>query len=165
VKKFADKLKAARDEIATTLMWEICKNKSAAYKEVDRTVVYIMDTIAELKKMENSSTAVVHTEGVVCCARSGRGFMLFNQVAQIKRSSLGVVLCAAPYNYPLNETYTTLIPALIMGNVVILKTPTTGALCHQPTLKMFAECFPPGVVNIIHGAGMCVCTRVLCALP
>ena len=77
--------KAAREEIATILMWEICKNKSAAFKEVDRTVVYINDTIAELKKLENSSTAVVHDSGII---------------AQIKRSPLGVVLCAAPFNYP-----------------------------------------------------------------
>ena len=46
-----------------------------------------------------------------------------------------------------------MIPALIMGNTVVLKTPNTGGLCHQPTLKLFAECFPPGVVNIIHGSG------------
>ncbi len=29
-------------------------------------------------------------------------------------------------NYPLNETYATLIPALLMGNVVLMKVPTVG---------------------------------------
>jgi glyceraldehyde-3-phosphate dehydrogenase (NADP+) len=37
----------------------------------------------------------------------------------VRRSPLGV-LCLGPYNYPLNETFTLLIPALIMGNPVIL---------------------------------------------
>ncbi len=31
--------------------------------------------------------------------------------AQVRRGPLGVVLCMGPYNYPLNETFATLIPA------------------------------------------------------
>lgn len=37
----------------------------------------------------------------------------------------GIVLCLGPMNYPLNETYATLIPALLMGNVVLMK------VCHH----------------------------------
>jgi glyceraldehyde-3-phosphate dehydrogenase (NADP+) len=33
----------------------------------------------------------------------------------VRRGPLGVVLCLGPYNYPLNETFALLIPALIMG--------------------------------------------------
>ena len=33
----------------------------------------------------------------------------------IKRAAIGVMLCLGPYNYPFNETYATLIPALLMG--------------------------------------------------
>jgi glyceraldehyde-3-phosphate dehydrogenase (NADP+) len=58
-----------------------------------------------------------------------------------------------PFNYPFNETYTTFIPALIMGNCVVLKLPRTGVLCHYPTFEVFQKVFPPGVVNIIAGAG------------
>jgi len=58
-----------------------------------------------------------------------------------------------PFNYPLNETYTTLIPALIMGNTLVVKPPKFGILLHQPLLAAFAECFPPGVVNFIYGDG------------
>jgi glyceraldehyde-3-phosphate dehydrogenase (NADP+) len=36
-------------------------------------------------------------------------------------------------NYPLNETYATLIPALLMGNVAIMKVPTIGGLSHLLT--------------------------------
>jgi len=58
-----------------------------------------------------------------------------------------------PFNYPLNETYTTLIPALIMGNTLVVKPPKFGVLLHQPLLETFAECFPKGVVNFIYGDG------------
>jgi acyl-CoA reductase-like NAD-dependent aldehyde dehydrogenase len=39
-------------------------------------------------------------------------------IAQIRRAPLGVILCLGPFNYPLNETYTLVIPGLIMGNVL-----------------------------------------------
>jgi glyceraldehyde-3-phosphate dehydrogenase (NADP+) len=61
-----------------------------------------------------------------------------------------------PFNYPLNETFTTLIPALIMGNTVIFKPSKHGVLLHSPLLAAFAESFPPGVVNTVYGEGRVV---------
>ena len=58
-----------------------------------------------------------------------------------------------PYNYPLNETFTTLIPAIIMGNPVISKLPWFGQLLNTPLLEAFRDSFPAGVVNIINGKG------------
>ena len=49
-------------------------------------------------------------------------------IGQIRRTPLGVVLCMGPYNYPLNETFATLIPALLMGNTVVFKPPQYGTL-------------------------------------
>jgi glyceraldehyde-3-phosphate dehydrogenase (NADP+) len=34
-----------------------------------------------------------------------------------------------------------------------MKLPRTGVLCHQPTLELFRDIFPPGVVNIVAGSG------------
>jgi glyceraldehyde-3-phosphate dehydrogenase (NADP+) len=58
-----------------------------------------------------------------------------------------------PFNYPLNETFTTLIPAVIMGNPVVVKLARFGQLLWEPLLEGFRECFPEGVVNIINGLG------------
>jgi len=58
-----------------------------------------------------------------------------------------------PFNYPLNETLTTLIPALIMGNSVIVKPPKHGVLLYGPLLQAFRDAFPKGVVNVICGEG------------
>lgn len=138
IEKFLHELKAKRDEIVHILMWEICKVEADAKKEVDRTIVYIQDTIKALKDLENKSSSFTIDSG---------------SVAQIRRAPLGVVLCMGPFNYPFNETYTTFIPALIMGNSVILKLPRVGILCHYPTFEIFQKIFPPGVVNIISGAG------------
>jgi glyceraldehyde-3-phosphate dehydrogenase (NADP+) len=53
----------------------------------------------------------------------------------------------------LNETFTTLIPAIIMGNTILFKPPKHGTLLHYPLLKAFQESFPKGVVNTIYGRG------------
>jgi hypothetical protein len=39
---------------------------------------------------------------------------------------------AGPFNYPFNETYTTLIPAILMGNSVVMKLPNVGCLGPPP---------------------------------
>jgi glyceraldehyde-3-phosphate dehydrogenase (NADP+) len=49
-----------------------------------------------------------------------------------------------PFNYPLNETFTTLIPALIMGNTVIFKPPKYGVLLHAPLLRGVCRVVPAG---------------------
>merc|ERR1711976_381891 len=114
--------------------WEICKNSPAAAKEVDRTITYIEETLRQIKHMVNDDSDFTRVEGVV---------------AQVRRAPYGVVLCCGPFNYPFNETYTVLIPALLMGNAVVMKLPRVGVLCHYPTLELFRDCFPPGVVNVI----------------
>ncbi len=138
VEDFALAMKMVRNQIVECIMWEIGKPLPDAEKEFDRTIDYIRDTIDALKELDRVSSRFVIAQNVI---------------GQIRRAPLGVVLCMGPYNYPLNETFTTLIPALIMGNVVIFKPPKLGVLLHQPLLKAFQESFPEGVVNTVYGDG------------
>jgi acyl-CoA reductase-like NAD-dependent aldehyde dehydrogenase len=82
-------------------------------------------------------------------------------IGQVRRSPLGVVLCMGPFNYPLNETFTTLIPALIMGNVVCFKPPKHGTLLHYPLLEAFRTSFPAGVINTVYGRGNSVIPQMM----
>jgi glyceraldehyde-3-phosphate dehydrogenase (NADP+) len=141
VQDFAWRMKAQRDQVVRLLMWEIGKSLKDSEKEFDRTVEYIEDTIDALKELDRVSSRFVITQGIV---------------GQIRRAPLGVALCMGPYNYPLNETFTTLIPALIMGNTVVLKPPRHGVLLFNPLLEAFRDAFPPGVVNTVYGAGRTV---------
>ena len=135
---FVRRMKEKRDEIIKTLMWEIGKSFEDSEKEFDRTVEYIVGTMNALKDLDRNASRLSITEGII---------------AQIKRAPLGVVLCMGPYNYPLNETFTTLIPALIMGNTVVFKPPKYGVLLHRPLLEAFRDSFPAGVVNTLYGQG------------
>jgi glyceraldehyde-3-phosphate dehydrogenase (NADP+) len=141
VEEFVRRMRAKRDEVVRLLMWEIGKPHRAALKEFDRTVDYIQDSIDVLKGLDRDSSRFVITEGIL---------------GQIRRAPLGVALCMGPFNYPLNETFTTLIPALLMGNVVVFKPPKLGVLLHRPLLEAFRDAFPPGVVNTVYGEGQVV---------
>lgn len=72
-----------------------------------------------------------------------------------------VVLASGPFNYPLNECYTTFIPALIVGNAVILRIPRNGAAPHFPTFPLFQKHFPPGAINILSGSGREIMTPLM----
>jgi glyceraldehyde-3-phosphate dehydrogenase (NADP+) len=135
---FAARMRETREESVRLLMWEIGKSLADSGKEFDRTVQYVTDTVEALKETDRSGARFSSNSGVL---------------AHIRRAPLGVVLCMGPFNYPLNETFTTLIPALAMGNTVVAKLPRYGALCQAPLLRVFAECFPPGVINVINGEG------------
>jgi glyceraldehyde-3-phosphate dehydrogenase (NADP+) len=65
VQRFTEGLQANKPAIVNMLMWEICKSRADATKEVDRTIEYIRDTIRELKKSENSSSQFVHDGGIL----------------------------------------------------------------------------------------------------
>ncbi|HOW89465.1 MAG TPA: NADP-dependent glyceraldehyde-3-phosphate dehydrogenase, partial [Elusimicrobiales bacterium] len=138
VENFVRRMKEKRALTVKLLMWEIGKSAEDSEKEFDRTVEYIVDTVNALKDLDRASSRLSISQGVI---------------AQIKRAPLGTVLCMGPYNYPLNETFTTLIPALIMGNTVVFKPPKYGVLLHRPLLEAFRDSFPEGVVNTIYGEG------------
>jgi glyceraldehyde-3-phosphate dehydrogenase (NADP+) len=138
VEQFTFKMLEQRDKVIKLIMWEIGKSIADSTKEFDRTVEYINLTIDALKDIDRESSRFIIEQGIV---------------AQTRRSPLGVVLCMGPFNYPLNETFTTLIPALIMGNTILFKPPKHGTLVHYPLLEAFRECFPKGVVNTVYGRG------------
>jgi len=138
MQKFIQLMVAQRELVIKLLMWEIGKSNPDATKEFDRTVDYIKDTIDALKDLDRQSSRFEEAEGVL---------------AQIRRSPLGVVLSMGPFNYPLNEIFTTLIPALIMGNTILFKLPKHGVLAHYPLLSAFKEAFPAGTVNTLYGKG------------
>jgi glyceraldehyde-3-phosphate dehydrogenase (NADP+) len=146
IRKFVTLMKEQRDTIVKLLMWEIGKNLKDSEKEFDRTLDYINDTIESLKNLDRESSRFVISQSII---------------GQIRRAPLGVVLCMGPFNYPLNETFTTLIPALIMGNTIIFKPPKLGVLLHYPLLYAFKEAFPKGVVNTVYGDGQKVITPLM----
>ncbi len=137
---------ARRAEVTRLIMWEIGKTLAESEKEFDRTVDYVRQTIGALRNLDNANSRFEIVEGVI---------------GLIRRTPIGVVLCMGPYNYPLNETVATLIPALIMGNCVVFKPPRHGVLLFEPLLEAFRTAFPPGVLNFAYGEAAEIIPRLL----
>lgn len=146
VEHFTHEIIEQKNLVVKLLMWEIGKSHADSVKEFDRTIEYIYATIDSLKELDRQSSRFEIEQGIV---------------AQIRRSPLGVVLCMGPFNYPLNETFTTLIPALIMGNTLLFKPPKHGTLLHYPLLEAFKKCFPKGVINTIYGRGSTIVPKLM----
>ena len=144
--RFVTHMESTREEVVKYLMWEIGKSLTDSRKEFDRTVEYIYDTIEDYKKLDRNSARFTKSQGIN---------------AMVRRGPLGVVLCLGPYNYPLNETFALLIPALIMGNTVVFKPAKHGVLLISPLLEAFKNSFPAGVINIVYGRGREVAAPIM----
>lgn len=137
IEKFTFAMQEHREEIIKLLMWSIAKDYKSSEKEFDRTIAYINDTIDEAKNLDREASKFLLEEDVI---------------AQVRMAPIGVVLCMGPYNYPINEAFALLIPALLMGNTVIFRSPHQGVPAILPLLEAFANSFPKGVINIIFGS-------------
>src|SRR5688572_25203360 len=81
------------------------------------------------------------------------------QLAMVVKDPVGPVACIVPWNYPLLLLSWKLAPALAAGNATVSKPSEVTPLS---TLAL-AECFdhlPPGVVNLVAGAGQVGATIV-----
>jgi glyceraldehyde-3-phosphate dehydrogenase (NADP+) len=141
VLEFVDRARPLRDAVARALLWEVGKPWPDCLAEFDRTLQYIEDTVETLRQLERDNGALVKAGGFA---------------ARIRRAPLGVSLCLGPYNYAVNEVFTTVIPALIMGNPVVMKTPRYGILANALLAPALAESFPPGAINLVTGDGPAV---------
>jgi glyceraldehyde-3-phosphate dehydrogenase (NADP+) len=131
-------LKERRQKIVDVLMWEICKSAEDAATEFDRTMIFIEATIAAFRAID---------------AEDGNWRTVSGILAKVRRAAIGIMLCLGPFNYPFNETYATLIPALLAGNVIIMKIPNLGGLAHVLTMEVYAQHLPAGAINFFSGSG------------
>jgi len=140
IRRFIDCLKPSRERIVNALMWEICKNSTDAAAEYDRTMKFAE---AVIDALEGSDSTEAFGNWTTVSGIRGR----------VRRGPVGVTMMLAPFNYPLNEMYAMMIPAMLMGNVIVLKLPAIGGLAHLLTVDALKEALPPGVINFVTGAG------------
>jgi len=140
VEKFLSLLQPVRDDIVNALQWEICKNSADAATEFDRTLTFARAVIEKLSGSDETE-------------QFGSWTTISGVRGRVRRGPVGVTLMLAPFNYPLNEMYAMMIPALLMGNTIVLKLPAVGGLAHILTVNALMEALPAGVVNFVTGSG------------
>ncbi|HHX72510.1 MAG TPA: NADP-dependent glyceraldehyde-3-phosphate dehydrogenase [Clostridiales bacterium] len=136
-------LEEKAEAIASILSQEISKDMASSLSEVKRTADFIRFTADEGK----------HMEGEMVGADSFPGFNK-KRFSIVTRVPLGVVLAISPFNYPVNLSASKIAPALMAGNSVILKPPTSGAISALHLAAVFHEAgLPAGVLNTVTGRG------------
>ncbi len=77
-----------------------------------------------------------------------------NKWAMAQRRPIGVVGLITPWNFPMAIPTWKIMPALICGNTVVFKPATYTPLLAYRLVQIFEEAgLPPGVLNIVFGAG------------
>lgn len=75
-------------------------------------------------------------------------------LSTVYRDPVGVVGCITPWNYPLGQVVQKVIPALLMGNTIVLKpSQHTPLSCYLMADAFDRAGFPKGVFNMVTGRG------------
>jgi 1-pyrroline dehydrogenase len=138
--KIADSLEAAGDEIGRLESANAGKPVGAAIDE--------MAVCADLFRFFAGASRVM--DGLAA------NEFLAGHMSIIRRDPIGVVASIAPWNYPLYMASWKLGPALATGNTVVLKPSIRTPLSALRFAEILAEHLPPGVVNVLSGAGSAI---------
>lgn len=72
---------------------------------------------------------------------------------EVHRRPYGVVAAIAPWNWPLMIAIWKIMPALRMGNTVVLKPSEYTSIGTLEMVRLIADVLPPGVLNTVSGDG------------
>ncbi|HWK28282.1 MAG TPA: gamma-aminobutyraldehyde dehydrogenase [Solirubrobacter sp.] len=81
------------------------------------------------------------------------GEYLEGYTSMVRREPVGVVAQITPWNYPLMMAIWKIGPALATGNTIVLKPAETTPLSTLRLVELANEILPPGVLNVVTGAG------------
>lgn len=132
--KFLDYLEEHREEVVKTIVEEL--GSAITFTESTQFDFYIKE-LRHLLDMLDDFEFVEHFKGY-----------------DLVKDPVGVVACITPWNYPLGQITKKILPALLMGNTVILKPSTqTPLTAHWVTKAIDASNYPKGVFNLLTGKG------------
>ncbi|HHF7373220.1 aldehyde dehydrogenase family protein [Legionella bozemanae] len=130
-----DVLVANKEEIASELCWQM-----------GRPIRYAAGEINGLEERARYMIAVASAALAPIRLPEKPGFIRY-----IKREPLGLTLVIAPWNYPYLTAVNAIIPALMAGNVVLLKHSAQTPLVAERFAQAFREAnLPQGVFQYLH---------------
>ncbi len=133
MKKLAGVLESEKDELAALLTREIGKTITASRAEISKCALacrYYADHAAKILAEE-----AIPTEG---------------NTSSIRWEPLGVVLAVMPWNFPFWQVFCFLAPALMAGNVALLKHSSNVPLCAMAIESLVRRAgFPRGTFQTL----------------
>jgi acyl-CoA reductase-like NAD-dependent aldehyde dehydrogenase len=161
-----DAVKAARDAFET---WRYTHplQRAAAVRKLADLIADSAKELAALDVMENGSpighmrldagTAESACRYLAGLALEARGETIpgsANQLTYTLQQPYGVVGRIIPFNHPLMFAAAQAAAPLLTGNTMVIKPSEHTSLSTLKLAELFAEAFPPGVVNVITGTGI-----------
>ncbi|WP_151482407.1 aldehyde dehydrogenase family protein [Streptomyces albicerus] len=121
--------------------------------EIASTITAEMGAPISFSRAAQAGFPVASTSAAITAAEQ---FPWTEQVENslIVREPIGVVGAITPWNFPLQQLVTKVVPALLAGNTVVLKPSEMSPV----SARIFAEIatdagLPAGVLNVVHGTG------------
>lgn len=135
----------------------LMKKMLARFKELEPEIIDLevkeLGSPVTFAKSAHCEYQYVRTQSYIDLAPSVKMVEKF-AASTVYREPIGVIACITPWNYPLGQIIQKVIPAVLMGNTVIVKpsqhTPLTSYLLADAFEKAG---FPKGVFNLIVGRG------------
>lgn len=139
----ADWIRHFEEYLTSLLSREIGKTADEAKSEIKRTADLTDYFADEVQSMRGETLDSDNFPGF----DKGR-------IGIIERVAYGTVLAIAPFNYPVNLSASKIVPALLMGNSVVFKPPSQGAISGLHLARIFEKAgVPSGVFTCVTGAG------------
>ena len=139
----ADWIRHFEEYLTTLLVQEIGKTAGEAKSEIKRT--------ADLTDYFANEVQSIHGDEL-----DSDNFPGYDKghIALIERVAHGVIVAIAPFNYPVNLSGSKIAPGLLMGNSVVLKPPSQGAISGLHLSQIFHKAgVPDFVFACVTGGG------------
>jgi acyl-CoA reductase-like NAD-dependent aldehyde dehydrogenase/4-aminobutyrate aminotransferase-like enzyme/GNAT superfamily N-acetyltransferase len=134
--RFKEALSARASDIADAIVWETGKLRAEAKAELT-TVLNRFDLV----------------KGLIA-GDLKEGPLPGSPHEQLRYHALGVVAVVGPFNFPIHLCHAHVIPALLLGNAVVVKPSDITPLVGQRYAEAaHAAGLPPGVFNLVIGTG------------
>jgi acyl-CoA reductase-like NAD-dependent aldehyde dehydrogenase len=134
-RRFADQLTAAAERLAPELCWQMGRPIRFAPREVTTAA----DRARRMIDLAEAGLADVPVDGPS------------ELELYIRREPVGVVMVVPAWNYPYLIAINSVVPALLAGNAVVLKSSSQTPLCGEHFAEIFAEVgLPGGVYQFVH---------------
>jgi len=139
VRAAADLIKQNRELLARLVSQEVGKPLEQAYGEIDFAEGFLRYNAEWDRRLE----------GEILPADSK------GETVHLLRVPLGVVAAICPWNFPLAVLCRKLGPALVTGNTVVIKASEISPLSTMVFVQLIHKQLklPPGVINLVTGAG------------
>jgi acyl-CoA reductase-like NAD-dependent aldehyde dehydrogenase len=135
-------LEEKRQDFVTSLVYEAGKPVSSAAGEVRAAANRIKMTMEEARSIFGEYVPGDWSEDTMA------------KFALVIHEPVGIVACVTPFNYPLFSVVAKVIPALVSGNVAIVKPSSDDPIVSLLLARVLEESgLPPGALNVVTGSG------------